>query len=108
MRHRSGEYRYMAARGVPVGGGSEPEWIGTFADVTAGRRAEAALKESEERLRFLSRRLLDVQEQERRHLARELHDEIGQLLTALRLQLEPNYGDPAEAAHRAEQARPGR
>jgi signal transduction histidine kinase len=40
-------------------------------------------------LRALSRRLLDVQEAERRHLSRELHDEIGQQLTCLRLLLKP-------------------
>jgi len=36
----------------------------------------------------LSRRLVDSQEAERRHVARELHDEIGQVLTALKLALE--------------------
>jgi GAF domain-containing protein len=40
------------------------------------------------RLQGLSRRLMEVQETERRHLARELHDEIGQLLTGLRLTLD--------------------
>jgi signal transduction histidine kinase len=40
-----------------------------------------------ERLAVLSRRLLAVQETERRHLARELHDEIGQSLTGIGLQL---------------------
>lgn len=40
------------------------------------------------RLQGLSGRLMEVQESERRHLARELHDEIGQLLTGLRLTLE--------------------
>jgi GAF domain-containing protein len=40
------------------------------------------------RLQGLSGRLMEVQEAERRHLARELHDEIGQLLTGLRLTLE--------------------
>jgi len=48
-----------------------------FAQVQAGRA----------RLEALSQRLLEVQEAERRHLARELHDEIGQALTGLRLQL---------------------
>lgn len=41
-----------------------------------------------ERLQMLSRRLVEVQEQERRHIARELHDEIGQSLTGLHLLLE--------------------
>jgi PAS domain S-box-containing protein len=48
-----------------------------------------------ERLAVLSRRLLAVQETERRHLARELHDEIGQHLTGIGLQLsqlEPESG----------------
>jgi PAS domain S-box-containing protein len=41
-----------------------------------------------ERLQALSRRLVEVQEEERRHIARELHDEIGQVLTGLKLNLE--------------------
>lgn len=47
-----------------------------------------ALELSQERLRALSRRLLEVQENERRSLARDLHDDIGQALTALKIQLE--------------------
>ncbi len=47
-----------------------------------------ALEQSQERLRALSRRLLEVQESERRSLARDLHDDIGQALTALKIQLE--------------------
>jgi PAS domain S-box-containing protein len=64
-------------------------------DLTERKREEAErarlLAESRaanERLRLLSRRLLEVQEQERRHIARELHDEIGQAFTALRLGLQ--------------------
>ncbi len=41
-----------------------------------------------ERLRALTLRLVEVQEEERRALARELHDEIGQLLTGVKLGLE--------------------
>jgi signal transduction histidine kinase len=47
-----------------------------------------ALELSQTRLRALSRRLLEVQEDERRSLARDLHDDIGQALTALKIQLE--------------------
>ncbi len=49
-----------------------------YAEVCAGR----------ERLQLLSRRLVQVQEAERRQIARELHDEIGQTLTGLKLNLE--------------------
>ena len=49
---------------------------------------QRALELSQERLRTLSRRLLEVQEEERGRLARELHDDIGQALTALKIQLE--------------------
>lgn len=46
-----------------------------------------ATQQAEERLRHLSQQLVSSQEQERKALSRELHDEIGQLLTALRMEL---------------------
>ncbi len=48
------------------------------------------LLDSEDRLRNATRRLIDAQESERRSLAKELHDDIGQSLTALRINLESN------------------
>ncbi|HEY6121763.1 MAG TPA: PAS domain S-box protein [Pyrinomonadaceae bacterium] len=62
--------------------------IGVVRDITRRKQAETALQEYAERLKFLSRRLMDVQEIERRNIARELHDEIGQVLTGLKLTLE--------------------
>jgi two-component system sensor histidine kinase UhpB len=47
----------------------------------------AALSDANERLRILSRRLMEIQELERRAIARDLHDEIGQALTAIKLNL---------------------
>lgn len=47
------------------------------------------VRASRERQQFLSRRLVKVQEDERRSLARELHDEIGQMLTGLQFTLKP-------------------
>ncbi|HYG54580.1 MAG TPA: response regulator [Burkholderiales bacterium] len=59
-----------------------------------------ALEISQERLRGLSRRLLEVQEQERARLARDLHDDVGQLLTALKIRLESLARDDAAVGNR--------
>ena len=60
------------------------------------RRAEDAARDYAERLKILSRRLIEVQEVERRSIARELHDEIGQVLTGLKLSLEMCARLPAD------------
>ncbi len=59
------------------------------------QQSEGKLKEQAERLQILSHELMHIQESERRMLARELHDEIGQALTGLKLSLE-NAGRLAE------------
>jgi GAF domain-containing protein len=51
-------------------------------------RADEQLGRSAQILRQLSGNLLEAQEAERRHLARELHDELGQTLTATKILLE--------------------
>lgn len=61
-------------------------------------RAEEALQEYAGRLRALSLRLVEVQEAERRHLAHELHDELGELLTGLKLSLEKSTHLPPDVA----------
>jgi signal transduction histidine kinase len=59
-----------------------------YRDISEHKQAEAALRQTNERLQELSRRLFQVQEDERRHLARELHDQMGQALTAAKLNLQ--------------------
>jgi signal transduction histidine kinase len=59
-----------------------------FEQVRAGR----------EHLQTLSRQLLEVQEAERRHIARELHDEVGQALTGLKLLLDMSTRLPTDEA----------
>jgi len=56
-------------------------------DVTERKRAEEDLHSYADRLKTTSRRLVEVQEAERRLLARELHDRVGQNLTALGINL---------------------
>jgi signal transduction histidine kinase len=77
-------------------------WVisGMLARVRKLTEAQLALRSQ------ASVRLMEVQETERRHLARELHDEIGQLLTGLLLLLRPDGDSPADSLRtRFEQAR---
>jgi PAS domain S-box-containing protein len=91
VRTKAGEWRWLRYSTAPcadAGPGSILRLFGAVQDITERKQAEQQLQEYARRLRALSCRLLDVQEQERRHLACELHDEIGQDLTGLKLTLE--------------------
>ncbi|MDD5170706.1 MAG: PAS domain S-box protein, partial [Syntrophales bacterium] len=61
----------------------EKNIVVTFEDITERREAKNDLEQSREQLRKLTVHLQSVREQERTVIARELHDELGQLLTAL-------------------------
>jgi PAS domain S-box-containing protein len=63
--------------------------VGMVADITESKQVEAALAD-------VSRRLIDAQEQERRRIARELHDDIGQRLALLAVKLEQLHRDPPD------------
>lgn len=57
-------------------------------DVTQHKQVEADLRDSVQQSRRLSRRVLEAQETERRRVAMELHDELGQALTAIKINLQ--------------------
>ncbi|MEP6570743.1 MAG: PAS domain-containing protein [Acidobacteriota bacterium] len=73
---------------------------GVAFDISELKRAEGAAREYSERLKSLSRRLMEVQETERRNIALELHDEIGQVLTGLKLSLEIGARRPVDEVGR--------
>lgn len=58
-----------------------------FTEITERKRAEKALRKSNEQFRELTNHLTEAEEHERRKLARELHDGVGQSLTALSINL---------------------
>ena len=78
-------------------------------DITERRRAEQEIRRSQQALRGLSKAANEALEAERRRTARELHDELGQSLTALKMDLEslrsalppsqPDLGDRVQSMH---------
>jgi PAS domain S-box-containing protein len=61
--------------------------VSSFSDISERRRVEHELKSSSEQLRALSAHLQSVREAERTRIAREIHDELGQSLTALKMEI---------------------
>ena len=67
--------------------------IGMVEDISQAKQAEEKLQESEETLRHLAAQLFTAQEDERKRISRELHDELGQALLVLKLQTRGIAGD---------------
>lgn len=67
---------------------------GISSDITERKAVEAELERANQSLRTLSHRLLEVQEVERRRIAHELHDGLGQVLAALKLDLSAMHRKP--------------
>lgn len=100
-RHHAGVWHHMKKdgtvfdvdifyHGATIDG--RPQSLTLALDVTERRRAEEAQRDYAARLRALSYQLLNVQEAERARIAAELHDEMGQMMTALKLGLQSMRG----------------
>jgi PAS domain S-box-containing protein len=84
-RTKSGEIRDMQVNCKMVTTGERPILQSICRDITDQKRAEEALKKSQEQLRERSVHLETLREEERTKIAREIHDELGQALTALKM-----------------------
>lgn len=78
--------------------GSEPLVIGMVSDVTAQKTAEARLHIRDQELQRLAGHLIEAQEDERRRISRELHDDIGQRVSLLACELDQERAKKS-AAH---------
>jgi PAS domain S-box-containing protein len=102
-RAADGTYRWFLVRGEAMrdSEGRILRWYGLLTDIDDHKRTEDELRHSAARLQQLSRHVLEVQEEERRQLSRELHDEFGQLLATINLHLHKvraTAGDASQAS----------
>jgi PAS domain S-box-containing protein len=91
-RRRDGSAIWIHVTQTPYVEGTNDLVVGNVLDVTARKDFESRLIEANRRASMLSENILLTQEHERRRIARELHDGIGQRLNAIKLALE-NVGD---------------
>lgn len=96
--NRSGATVHLLFSSRPIAVNGEACHLTTLIDISDRKAAEQRLAASNARLQTLSGRLLEIQEAERRSVARELHDELGQSLSAIKINLQTLQRFPAPAA----------
>lgn len=101
FRRQNGTYAVVLDRGYIIrdAAGNPARLVGGLTDVSEERMAAQALESSRQQLRALTTRLQTGREEERARVAREIHDDLGQMLTAIKLNLdwvERRIGDRAD------------
>ena len=113
IHSRDGAYRWFRARALPIRDlkGEIVKWYGTCSDIHDSKMLEQSIRDSaaelekmvDERtaeLRRLSVRLLSMQDEERRRIARDLHDGLGQELAVAKMVLGKSLGPDSTSAEK--------
>jgi PAS domain S-box-containing protein len=88
FRHKNGQWLWLESTGKPYQTATgEIRGVIASRDITERKRAEEELKSSREQLRALAASLQSAREEERSRIAREIHDNLGQALTGLKMSL---------------------
>jgi PAS domain S-box-containing protein len=104
MRSKDGTYRWFRSRAVPIRDpkGNIVKWYGTCSDIHDSKLLEQSIRDNAielekmvdrrtDELRRLSVRLMTMQDQERRRIARDLHDGLGQELAVAKMVLDKMF-----------------
>ncbi len=85
---KSGDTLWIKNSVVQIGCEDKQVILGNVIDITEQKNVEKTLRQSEHELRMLSSQLLSAQEKERKRIASELHDGIGQSMSAIKFSVE--------------------
>ncbi len=78
------QYRWFVMRAMPLAGSANGAVV-SHEDISDRMLTHTALENANKRLKLVSKRVISIQEDERRAISRELHDDIGQSLAALKM-----------------------
>jgi two-component system sensor histidine kinase UhpB len=84
FKHKNGSIRWWTVEAVKL---SETRFLGFTKDITERKHAILEVQQAREDLQQLNRYLMDARESERATVAMEIHDELGQALTAIKIDL---------------------
>ena len=103
MTSPDGTIRWVLCESLSLEGnhGLPPRMVGVLVDITDRIVLEASITHHMELLKTASRRLLQVQEAERKNFARELHDQVGQMLVVINMSLHGMMGERLSQGVRA-------
>jgi PAS domain S-box-containing protein len=116
LQSRDGSYRWFRARALPIReDGKIVKWYGTCSDIQDSKLLEQSIRDDAaelekmvdrrtDELRRLSIRLMTMQDQERRRLARDLHDGLGQELAVAKMVLDRMILQNSKSAEPSEEA----
>ena len=96
---KNGEIIYLSGRTTFIDYKGQEAALGNIANVSARKKAENELQKSEKELRFLSAKLLSAEERERKRIAADIHDSIGQVLSAIKFIVESSLFAIAEQSY---------
>ena len=86
---KKGNIRWVIGKATPLFNKDNQisGYIGTLSDISENKKAEKEILSMNEQLRLLSEHQQKIREEERTHIAREIHDELGQQLTVMKMDI---------------------